>query len=421
VVVASDPEGAVRLMTGAPPFGQERLVTLERWQDPPGNRWAFQHVRELIPSARIRRGAGRAWQLPRAEQDIMGVQVSADGGHSTVRRHLDETHTDAFLVVHRGHIVAEHYFNGMREDTPHLLMSVSKSITGAVAGCLAGRGLLNVAMPVTDYVPELAGTSFAGAAVQQLLDMRTGTRFDENYDDLEADVRVYEQVYLWRPRTSVDLPADALSYFATLRNDGAHGGPFRYRSILTDVLAWVIERAGAGRFHDVVSDELWAPMGAEFDAEITVDAHGNAMADGGISATLRDLGRFGQLYLNGGHGRPGVVPEDWVEDTARGAPDGAEAFAAADNPPGFSSGAHYRNGWWVRDPGGPFFQGSGIYGQHLFVHCPTQTVAVKFSSWPKPLDRPALERTVAAVVAIGEHLDRGSPTSDEVVGHTATR
>ena len=43
-------------------------------------------------------------------------------------------------------------------------------------------------------------------------------------------------------------------------------------------------------------------MGAEFDAEITVDARGNAMADGGICATLRDLGRFGLLFAADGQG-----------------------------------------------------------------------------------------------------------------------
>ncbi len=47
-----------QLMTGVPPFPPERLVTLANWQDPPFNRWAFQHIRELIPTARVSRGEG---------------------------------------------------------------------------------------------------------------------------------------------------------------------------------------------------------------------------------------------------------------------------------------------------------------------------------------------------------------------------
>ena len=70
-----------------------------------------------------------------------------------------------------------------------------------------------------------------------------GTRFDEDYDNLHADVRVYEQIYLWRPRTARQLPATITDYYGTLRNARAHGGPFDYRSILTDDLGWVIERA----------------------------------------------------------------------------------------------------------------------------------------------------------------------------------
>ncbi len=267
--------------------------------------------------------------------------------------------------------------------------------------------MLDVTAPVTGYVPELAG-HFSGATVQQLLDMRTGTRFEENYDDLAADARRYEQVYLWRPRTTPDIPGDALSYFLTLRNDGEHGWPFRYRSILTEILALVLERATGLRFRQLVSRELWQPTGAEFDAEVTVDAHGNAMADGGISACLRDLGRLGLLYLSDTSPRPDVVPRAWVADTVRGAADGAAAFTAGDNPPGFPAGAHYRNGWWVRDPGGPFLHGSGIYGQNLFVHAPTGTVVVKFSAWPTPLDRPALTATAKVAVSIGEHLAQAS-------------
>ena len=103
-----------------------------------------------------------------------------------------------------------------------------------------------------------------------------------------------------RPQARVDLPTDITAYYATLANERSHGGRFDYRSILTDVLAWVMERAAGARFADLVASELWAPMGAEDDAEVTVDGHGNAMADGGVSCTLRDLARFGLLLLRGG-------------------------------------------------------------------------------------------------------------------------
>jgi CubicO group peptidase (beta-lactamase class C family) len=406
----SPPPGNNRqLMAGAPPFPADSLVTLANWQDPPFNRWAFQHIRELMPTARISRGTGRVSRLPRAERDISGLTFRSAGRELTIAQMLAETYTDGFLVLHRGKIISEQYFNDMAPDTPHLLMSVSKSIVSTVAGILAGQGLLDVSAPVEKIVPELTGTSFQGAAVQHLLDMRTGTHFDESYDNLESDVRTYERVYLWRPDGVEQRPVDALAYYATLHNDGDHGGPFRYRSILTDVLGWVVEKAAGVRLHDLIAHLVWQPMGAEFDAEVTVDAHGNAMADGGVCATLRDLGRFGLLFAAGGarsRRRPEVVPTAWVRDTIGGAPDGPRAFVAANDAPGFPAGAYYRNCWWVREPAVPFFHASGINGQNVFVHVPSQTVVVKLSTWPSALS-PQIKVTTDAARAIAEALGDG--------------
>ncbi|MGH3212382.1 MAG: serine hydrolase domain-containing protein [Trebonia sp.] len=399
-------------MAGPPPFGAGRLVTLENWQRPPVNRWSFQHVRELIPTARIARGDGPVWELPRAERDDLdelrfAVQPGelAPDGALTVREVLEATCTDGFLVLHRGQIVSERYFNGLRPDVAHLLMSVSKSVTGLVAGALASTGRLDVTQRVETIVPELSGTSFAGATVQHLLDMRAGTRFREDYDDPDAEIAVSDRVYGWAPDDGKPRPADALEYFATLVNDGQHGGPFRYRSILTDVLGWVLEKAGGRRFSDLVAGELWQPMGAEYDADITLDSHGNALADGGISATLTDAGRVGLLALSGGRaaGRQ-VIGTEWLADTVKGAPDGPEAFRAGDGRAGYPDGAHYRNCWWVTNPGLPMYNAAGIYGQSIFIHGPSQVVVAKLSSWPEALNPPMRRATVAAVRAIASAL-----------------
>ncbi len=395
------------VMTGAPPFGDDRLVTLENWQTPPANRWGFLHTRELVPTARIRRGSRPVRELPIESRDVLGVSFNIDGEALTVAQLLEETWTDGFLVLHHGRNVAEHYFNDMTPDMPHILMSVSKSITSAVAGCLVGRSALNVDAAITDLVPELIGTALEGATTRQLIDMRAGIEFDEDYDNVAADVRVYEQIYQMRPSTDEGLPSNALDYFVTLRRNGDHGGPFRYSSILTDVLAWVLERASNTRFPELVATELWGPMGAEFDAEVTLDRHGNAMADGGVCATLRDLGRFGLQYLAPTAVSPfQVVPPSWVADTIAGAPDGPDVFETLGVQPGFPAGSHYRSGWWVRSIDDPYLHASGIYGQNVFVHGPTKTVVVKLSSWTNPLDRRALDATAAAVVAVGRYLEQ---------------
>ena len=371
------------LMAGAPPFDADRLVTLANWQEPPFNRWAFQHVAELIPTARIQRGEGAVWELPRRERDLSGITLHRDERAYPIEDYLERTCTDGILVLHGGEVVYERYFNAMRPDSRHLLMSVSKSVTSAACGILVERGALSPNDLVTEHVPELTGTSWDGCTVRALLDMRAGTRFDEDYANLEADVRVYEQIYLWRPRTDRGLPDDITAYYATLENAGPHGGPFDYRSILTDVLAWVMERAAGERLAELIARELWGPMGAEFDAEITVDAHGNPMADGGISCTLRDLARFGLLLRRDGWGAEGpVIPSAWIGDTLTGDEDTVAAFEGSLDAREFPRGAYYRNQFWVVDPHAPIFMCSGINGQTVLVHGPADVVIAKFSTWP---------------------------------------
>jgi hypothetical protein len=393
-------------MRRTPPFAPDRLVSLANWQDPPFNRWGFLHVRDLIPTARIHRGDGPVWRLPRAERDLSARTVRAGRRRVSLGRLLDETYTDGFLVVHRGRIVFEEYRNGLTPDTTHLLMSVSKSVTSTVVGILVGRGALSPSDPVTLHVPELEGTSFDGCTVRHLLDMRAGTRFDEDYDNPDADVRVYEQVYLWRPQTRSGLPPDATSYFTTLSNARPHGGPFEYRSVLTDVLGWVAERAGGARLHELIARELWQPMGAEFDAEITVDAHGNAMADGGMCCTLRDLARFGLLMLRGvRRGRARVVPDAWIRDIRTPDADSVEALA---NDPGsveeLGPGGYYRNQWWVASGSRPRFYGAGINGQLVLIDGPTDMVIAKLSTWPQAWSIDYAAPTMTACLDLARQL-----------------
>src|SRR4029077_7701634 len=193
-------ERADGLMTGFPP-APEAQVTLANWQDPPYSRGAFRHMRELIPSHPIPAAdsAGAA-PLPAASGPLPDPPVWRLGGSpATAAEVFADTYTDAVVVLHDGQLVAERYAAGMTAATPHLLMSVSKSLVGCVAGVLAERGLLDPAAPVTAYVPEGGSSGYAGATVRHLLDMRTGIAFRETYTEPDAEVRVMERSMGWRP------------------------------------------------------------------------------------------------------------------------------------------------------------------------------------------------------------------------------
>ncbi len=317
---------------------------------------------------------------------------------------LDRTYTDAFVVVHRGHVVAEKYFDGMVATDTHLLMSVSKSLTGILAGVLVDRGLLDIDAHVTTYLEELRGTDWDGCTVEHLLSMRAGTAFSEDdYDNPESDGRLIEWVSGYTTHDRSDLPANTAEWIKTLRNARPHGGRFEYRSILPDVLAWLMERMTGQSFASLMSEHVWAPVGAANDADIIVDSAGFPVAEGGICATAMDLARFGQMCLARGFSDHGsVVSESWLQRLLAQDTDLVQAFASSARPD--FPDAFYRDYWWVLDAAAGVYCARGINGQTLLVHRPSDTVVVKLSTWPDRMDESMSALTDAGAVALCEHL-----------------
>ena len=165
-----------------------------------------------------------------------------------------------------------------------------------------------------------------------------------------------------------------------------------------------------------MSGLLWSRMGAEYDAEITVDRHGNAMSDGGFSVTLRDLARFGSLYLRGGclNGRQ-ILPAAWVADTRFADAACREVFLASLEPVSRRSALRRtrraRRAGTTATSGGcstrraGVMMGSGIYGQYVYVDAARDVVLAKLSSLPRPLDPTVSADTLSAFASLAAHLE----------------
>ena len=390
-------------MRGFPP-PQGLRVTSDNWLLGPHNRWGFLHVRELARTARIARGDGPVAELEADPRDLGAIPVRVEGSTLRLSEALERTYTDAICVVHEGRVVFERYVEGMDPADTHLLMSVSKSLTGALVGILVGEGVLDPGAAVPDAIPALRGSAWEGCTLQHLLDMRSGTRFDEeDYENPDSDGVLIEEISGYRTRRRPDLPADTYAWIAALENDGPHGGRFRYRSILTDVLAWAATVATGTRFPELFSRALWSRIGAERDAEIIVDAAGFPVAEGGICTTLRDLARFGVMHLQDGEiaGRQ-VVPADWI---GRLLHRDAELIGAFD--PELLLGrphACYHDQWWIWDGAAGVYSAYGINGQQLLIHRPSQTVIARMSTWPAAWPERLVVHAEAATVAVLEHL-----------------
>ncbi|MBT4020311.1 MAG: serine hydrolase [Alphaproteobacteria bacterium] len=387
------------------PASTETQVTLANWRTSPFNQWAFQHVREVVPSADIAHNPANVFALESVPADFSGLSLDRDGQSIDLQGYLEQTATDGFVVLHKGRIVCEHYRNDMTSTTPHILMSVSKSMLGLLAGILIDKHILDDTKQVTVYLPELADTAYAGATIRHLLDMRAGIEFDEDYLITSGPIIDYRKATNWNPPEPGDKPSDLRSFFESLKtSDGPHGGRFHYVSPNTDMLAWVIERAAGQRYADLMSEHLWQPMGAGTSAYITVDRLGAPRAAGGMCVTTRDLARVGQLLSNNGrHGETQVVPQAWINDLETGGDrDTWQAGDFVDHFPGLD--IRYRSKWYALHEQDPILFCLGIHGQYLFVDRINDIVVAKHSSRGTPLEDADEQLTIQAVLAIRDLL-----------------
>ena len=389
-----------RPLPGAP--ADRGGATLANWRTSPFHRWAFQHAREIMPTADIP-AATNPLALRHEPRSLDGLRITTSGAELDLEQLLRATHTDAFAIVHAGTLIYEHYDHGMTARTPHVVMSSTKSVVGLVVGILCERGQLDVTAPVDHYVPELAASAYRGAAIQHLLDMRVDMELSA------ADHAAYQAATGWDPLAPGQPDRSLHDYLVGLTAPAKpHGGPFRYLSANTDLLGWVIERATGRRFAELVSELLWQPMGAEHPAYITVDRAGAPRCTGGLCATLRDFARLGQLLVQGGR-RDGVaiVPEAWLDDTERnGDPD---AWRTGEFAPGFRGlRMRYRNHWYVIDDEPRMLFAMGIHGQNLFVDRANQIVIAKLSSQAAPIAPAALDLIHRAIPQIVRHVATGT-------------
>ncbi|MGO4440384.1 serine hydrolase domain-containing protein [Rhizobium sp. RAF56] len=371
------------------------------WDRAPWNRWTFQNVRSIMPTAQVWRGPGAPTELPSAPENIDRLEFELDGSRHTIRDFMQAQYTDALLVLHRGKVVAEKYLNGMTARTPHLSQSVAKSIVGTVAGILIDRGEIDPTAPLTRYLPELEATAYKGATVQHVLDMTSGVVFDETYTAPESHMAQLDVASGWKDGHDPDWPKTVWELILTLtKAECPHGASFRYRSIETDVLSFALQRASGRTLSELVSHELWAPMGAEEDAYFTVDPAGYALGDGGFNATLRDYARFALLHLGQGNiGGRQVVPSRWIEEIRFGKSNPLGETYRQTLPNG-----SYHNQFWIEDQERRAYMARGVFGQLIYIDPESEFATVVLSSWPEFLSVDRTRATHAAVHAIRDAL-----------------
>jgi CubicO group peptidase (beta-lactamase class C family) len=412
--MTSVPLLALLLAVGAAKAGTAPPIGVKNWYWGPGNHWSYTHTRRIFPSANIDRGTGPIAKVDYALRDLDQISFAhpTTKAPMTVAQMYAATETDAFLVMKDGKIVTERYFNGMNPENTHLLMSVSKSVVGVLAGIIIDQRRLDPDALVTFYVPELKGSAYEGATVRQLLDMTVGMEFDENYSSKTSDLYRLDEAAGWverGPNASIGLH----DYLSTLKTrHGAHGSEFRYISANVDAMGWVLERATGTDFAELISNEIWRKLGAERDAYVLLDGVQAVYSDCGLNMTLRDLGRFAQMVLQRGlYNGQQIVPGHWIEDIRHGGDPQAwkkgPAYGYFRKLSGYDNGS-YRSYWYVADPRRGHITAIGLAGQLIVIDPKSNTIVVKFSSHSSPdSDQPDVE--YAGAMAIVHALSERTP------------
>ncbi len=371
------------LMQGAPVPADKQV----RWTDGsmwrfPQQRWAFSHMRELVPTVNIA-CEGAVSVLPVAlRDDLDDVRlVTLDGQAMTWRESLAATYTDAILVMKNGVVVYERHFGATTPATQHILFSVTKSFVGTIAEMLIEEGRIKPHAKAAEYVAELAGSGLGDATIREILDMRTGLAFSEDYVPGQTGLTDVQRMSIstgWVPRLADYTGPDGnFAFTASLGKNAPHGGDFVYRTPNTSALQWIIERVAGASLAEQIHARFWAPMGMERDAALGVDRLGTGFGGGGLMATVRDIARIGEMMWLGGHwnGKQ-IVPAAVVERIFAG---GDPAAFVACQYTGNLDG-NYGSQWWHR--AGGQLMAMGVHGQGIYVDRAAGVVIARLGSHP---------------------------------------
>ncbi|MCP5265241.1 MAG: serine hydrolase [Burkholderiaceae bacterium] len=400
----ASPDTNARWMHGFPPPPERQIRFEDLHALPyPAHRWLYSHYREIMPTARVWRGAGAPRTLPRAERPLGGFAFDdPDGGRCTLDEALLRTATDGLLVLHDGKLLFERYLGELQPHRTHRCFSVTKSFAGLLAATAAHEGLIDPAARVAAYLPELAESGWADATVREVMDMTSGMAFDEDYADPNGDVVRSRRANGSLPRPpGYDGPRGIYEYLATMRTCRPHGEGFHYVTPNTNVLAWILQRATETPLATLVSERLWQRIGAEEDGDFAIDPVGIADAGGGLCVTLRDLARLGEVMRNRGRvDGDQVIPAAVIDDITAGAD--REKFTHA----GYAmfDGWSYRNQWWISHDAFGAIRCLGIYGQQLYVAPKAGLVIARFGSQEVAVDEGIEKLLMSAFAGLAQML-----------------
>lgn len=357
-------------------------VQLLRWSmlDGAVNSLMFRNMQTLFTTRSVPR-SGAVWQLPREDHEL-NFTYEVDGKVHQALDVLENTYTNALLVMKDGKTVSEIYRNNSNEQTRFMGWSMTKSLTAAVIGrAVSERKIKSIDERITAYLPELKGGGYDGVTIRQILQMRSGVDYEERYDFANPGIAATNHI-----NALVKNVARFADAARMIKRAHLPGTVWEYKTIDTAVLGWLIERVSGTTVAAYTAQQLWEPLGAEQDGSYIMDGQpgtGREFSGAGFNATLRDWARFGQMLLNKGVANDKrILSPEWVEMMTT--PVGTE------DP---MLGGYAYQFWTMGDSNA--FMAVGLAGQYIYVDPDTRTIVVKLSYFPNEGWEPAEQETHA--------------------------
>jgi CubicO group peptidase (beta-lactamase class C family) len=339
---------------------------------------AFRALDRLPMLAKVNEVAPAA--TPRALQQ--GTPLDVPG----IDQYLAGQRAAGLVIIHNGKVRLERYGLGFDAKGRWTSFSVAKSFTSTLVGAAIKDGhIKSLEDKVSLYVPGLRGSAYDDVTVRQLLMMSSGVKWNEDYEDPNADVAQFNKI---KPEAGMDA---TVAYLRKLPRAHPPGTVWHYNTGETNLVGVLVSSATKRPLAQYLQEKIWQPAGMEAPATWLLGATGHEIAGCCIQAATRDYARFGLFVLEGGKG---VVPADWF------------SMATVKQKDIGDPGHGYGFQWWTYDDSS--FAAQGIFGQGIFIDPKRNLVIASNANWtradlgPEPETREAFYRQVQALIDAGK-------------------
>jgi CubicO group peptidase (beta-lactamase class C family) len=325
---------------------------------PAQQRIGYRNIEKIFPTRTVKRGA-KVFALP-SDSETLTVSYQYQGSQWNTEKFMQANHVAGLLVIQHGKIKLERYGLGQTAHDRWTSFSVGKSVTSTLIGAAIKDGSIKgLESPIVEYIPALKGSAYDGVTVRQLLTMTSGVKWNEDYADPKSDVN---QFALGEPGPDGENPI--VAYMKKLPREAPPGTKWVYKTGESDLMGVLLARATHKHPAEYLSEKIWSKYGMERDAVWMLDRSGEELGGCCISMTLKDYGRFGLFFMQGGKiDGASILPDGWIAEATR-----------AQVP-------HYGFQWWVKQDDGSY-DAQGIFGQTIHIDPKQDLVIVTSSAWP---------------------------------------